>query len=153
VQALTDEQHRFIEDLGRYMAQYGMSPTLGRIWGYLLLSPQPVSLDRIADDLQISKSSASVAARQLEAFQMARRSGQRGSRRVVYEASDFSNQRLLDWALASYRTLAQLLGAGARASTDDVARARLEGSSDFFASWTKQLDGHLRRWRDERRKA
>lgn len=150
---LTDDQHRFIEDLGRYFEQSGLSQTLGRLWAYLLLSPEPASLDRIAADLEVSKSGASVAARQLEAFQMARRIGERGSRRVFYEVTELTNARFLDVIVASYRALAELLRAGVRASTNDAARTRLEESSDFYGSWVEQLELLVRRWREERRRA
>jgi len=59
-----------------------------RLYGYLLLSAEPVSLDRITSDLEISKSSASVAARLLEQYTLARRHGERGSKRALYEVSE-----------------------------------------------------------------
>lgn len=64
-------------------------------------------------DLEVSKSSASVAARLLEMYTLVRRHGQRGSRRVLYEASDNYEGMLT----AQNRTLeagAELLKAGAR---------------------------------------
>ncbi|MBO0687936.1 MAG: hypothetical protein J2P45_32695 [Candidatus Dormibacteraeota bacterium] len=150
---LADDVHRFIEDLGRYFSQWGMYPTVGRIWGYLMLSSEPVSLDQIAADLQISKSGASVATRQLESYQFVRRSGQRGSRRALYEVTSLTDARFLDMVLASYRSLADLLRSGKHATKDKVVHARLAETSEFFDSWVDQLDHYLRRWREERRRA
>lgn len=149
---LSGDLHRFIEDLGRYLSQWGLSRTVGRIWGYLLLSSEPVSLDQIADDLQISKSGASVATRQLESYQFVRRSGERGSRRALYEVTNLTDARFLDMVLASYRSLSDLLRSGVRATDDGVVHARLEETSEFFDSWVDQLEHHLRRWREERRR-
>ncbi|MBO0682025.1 MAG: hypothetical protein J2P45_02625 [Candidatus Dormibacteraeota bacterium] len=149
---LSGDLHRFIEDLGRYLSQWGLSRTVGRIWGYLLLSSEPVSLDQIAGDLQISKSGASVATRQLESYQFVRRSGQRGSRRALYEVSSLTDARFLDLILGSYRALADLLRAGKGASDDEVVRARLAETSEFFDSWVDQLEQHLRRWREEKKR-
>jgi DNA-binding transcriptional regulator GbsR (MarR family) len=42
----------------------------------------------MAAELQMSKSGASVAGRLLETWALARRTGERGSRRVLHEASD-----------------------------------------------------------------
>jgi DNA-binding transcriptional regulator GbsR (MarR family) len=72
--------------MGQHMLGWGIPRNTGRIWAYLLLQPAPSTLDAIASDLEIAKSGASVAARQLVSFGLARALGQRGSRRVLYEA-------------------------------------------------------------------
>src|ERR1700682_1192215 len=84
-----------------------------------------------AVDLEISKSSASVAARLLEMYTLVRRHGERGTRRVLYEASDNYEGMLT----AQNRTLAsgaELLKAGARAAASPTARARLEEMAEFY---------------------
>jgi DNA-binding transcriptional regulator GbsR (MarR family) len=53
----------------------------------LLLGPAPTSLNSIITDFEISKSSASFAARLLEQYTPARRHGERGSQRALYEVS------------------------------------------------------------------
>ena len=78
----------YIDGMGTMFAGMGASATFGRVYGYLLLMPAPVSLDQIASDLGAAKSSVSVAARQLQATGMVRRLSQRGSRRVLFEAAD-----------------------------------------------------------------
>jgi DNA-binding transcriptional regulator GbsR (MarR family) len=99
---LTNEQLRFIEDVARLLVPWGVPQAAARLYGYLLLFPEPVSLDRMTVDLGISKSSASVAARLLEKYRLALRHGERGSKRVRYEASyDYDgmlteHNRLLD---------------------------------------------------------
>jgi predicted transcriptional regulator len=72
----------------RLMVPWGVPQAVARLYGYLLLGAEPVSLDRIAADLEVSKSSASVAARLLEKYTLVRRHGERGSKRVLYDASD-----------------------------------------------------------------
>ena len=52
----------FIEDMARLLMPSGVPQAAARLYGYLLLCPTPASLDQISDDLEISKSSASVAA-------------------------------------------------------------------------------------------
>jgi DNA-binding transcriptional regulator GbsR (MarR family) len=83
---MNDDQLQLIEDLGQHMVGWGVSRTTGRIWGYLLLQSNPVSLDQVSRDLGMAKSGASVATRQLVGFGLARVIGQRGSRRLLYEA-------------------------------------------------------------------
>ncbi len=70
-----DAAQGFIEDMGQHMTGWGLARTTGRIYAYLLLQSEPVGLDRLAADLGIAKSGASVGARQLVAFGMARAVG------------------------------------------------------------------------------
>ncbi|HXZ98749.1 MAG TPA: hypothetical protein VEK76_00205 [Candidatus Binatia bacterium] len=142
--ARLEERRRVIEDFGTFFAGWGLSRTQGHIWGYLLLCPEPASLDLIAQDLGISKSNASTAARQLEQFLLARRSGQRGSRRALYEANAMS-RRFFDQITAAYSGLAQILEAGTGVAPDPVVRARLDEAARFFRSWTKELDALVSR--------
>src|SRR3982074_3518483 len=86
LQALSDEQEQFVEDLGQSVAGWGLPRTTGRIYAYLLLCTEPAGLDRIASDLEVAKSGASVATRQLVQLGLARTLGQRRSRRLLFEA-------------------------------------------------------------------
>src|SRR5205823_3675139 len=86
--ALTDAQRRFVDDLGQLYARYGIAATFGRVFGRLLLSDEPLSLDELAAQLEVSKSAISVATRDLERVGVVRRIGTPGSRRVLYEAND-----------------------------------------------------------------
>lgn len=85
---LTDEQRDFIAAIAALLVPSGMQPSTANLYGYLLLCPEPVSLDTIAADLSMAKSSASVAARMLEQYGLARRHGERGSKRVRYGVSE-----------------------------------------------------------------
>lgn len=96
------EQRRFIEDMAVLLAPWGMQPGTASLYAYLLICDEPVTLDTIAATLGMAKSSASVAARALEQFGLARRHGERGTKRVRYGASESysgflaSQARLLD---------------------------------------------------------
>src|SRR5882724_9782153 len=110
---LTGVERRFVEDVARLLTPWGVPQTAARLYGYLLLCAEPVSLDQISADLEVSKSSASVAARLLEMYTMARRHGQRGSRRLLYEASD-NYEGMLSAQNRMLESGAALLRAGAR---------------------------------------
>lgn len=79
---------RFIDDIATLMMPWGWPRNVGRMYGYLLLSDRPVTLDKMAADLRIAKSNASVAARTLEQFGNARRHSKPGSKRIYYSAPD-----------------------------------------------------------------
>lgn len=85
---LSDEQRQFIADMAALLAPWGMQPGTASLYAFLLLCDEPVTLDAICAALGMAKSSASVAARALEQFGLARRHGERGTRRVRYGASE-----------------------------------------------------------------
>src|SRR5260370_19276386 len=83
-----DPRLQIADDVGRTYARYGLGLSVGRVFGLLLASNEPLSLDEIAETLRISKSGASVATRDLERFGVLHRLGSPGSRRVRSEATD-----------------------------------------------------------------
>jgi DNA-binding transcriptional regulator GbsR (MarR family) len=148
---LANPQRRFIEDVARLLALWGVPQTAARLYGYLLLSPEPVALDRIAADLAMSKSSASVAARLLENYRLALRHGEPGSKRVLYEVSQnydgmlIDQNRLLDG-------LAELLKSGAKTVASGRMQTRLDEMAEFYLMVRESMDTTLRRWRASRRR-
>lgn len=146
---LTEAERRFVEDVARLLVLWGVPQTAARLYGYLLLSAEPVSLDRITADLEVSKSSASVAARLLEMYTLARRHGERGSRRVLYEASD-NYEGMLAEQNRSLQALAELLRAGARCAASGTTRDRLEEMAEFYLVTREAMESALRRWRERR---
>ena len=125
MQNLTDEQHQFVEDMGQTMVGWGLPRSTGRVYAYLLLRDEPASLDEIAGDLGVGKSGVSVATRQLVQFGMARVDGERGSRRLRFEALHTlegifaARQSLLIELMARLRQ-------GVEVSADGPSRERLE---------------------------
>ena len=75
-----------VAGLGRLARFFGFSEVQGRLYGTLLLSPEPLSLDDLAEGLQISKGSVSMNMRALERWGMAHEVWMRGDRKKYYEA-------------------------------------------------------------------
>jgi DNA-binding transcriptional regulator GbsR (MarR family) len=144
--ALTPAERRFIDDVARLLTPWGVPQAAARLYGYLLLFPEPVSLDRMTDDMAMSKSSASVAARLLEKYRLVLRHSERGSKRVLYEVSEdyggmlTEQNRLLDG-------LAELMKGGAGVTASRPVQKRLEEMARFYLMIREAMDATLRRWR------
>ena len=79
-----------VAGLGRLAGFFGFSEVMGRLYGTLLLSPEPMSLDDLAERLRISKGSVSMNMRSIERWGMANEVWVRGERKKYYQAeSDF----------------------------------------------------------------
>ena len=131
--------------MAHLLVPLGVPQTAARLYGYLLLSDEPVSLDRIVADLEISKSTASVAGRLLEMYTLVRRSGQRGTRRVLFEASDDYNGMIN----AQRRTLEQMIALikqGARSSPSRKTRERLGTMAEFYLVNRNAMESAQREW-------
>ncbi len=75
-----------VAGLGRLVRFFGFSEVMGRLYGVLLLHPEPLSLDDLASRLQISKGSVSMNMRDLERWGMAKEVWVRGERKKYYQA-------------------------------------------------------------------
>ena len=135
--------------MARLFVPWGVPQTATRIYGYLILCEEPVSLDRIAADLRVSKSSASVAARLLERYTLARRQTVRGSKRILYELSDAYAETLADQN-RMLQNLTDLLRHGKQLAKSETTRNRLEEMAEFY-SMTREAMATVRdRWRQRR---
>ena len=146
---LTAAERRFVEDVARLLAPWGVPQAAARLYGYLLLSAEPVSLDRITADLEMSKSSASVAARLLERYTLARRHGERGSKRALYEVSD-NYEGMLAEQDRLLQALAELLRSGAGAVASGTTHERLKEMAEFYQLMREAMESALHRWRARR---
>ncbi|WFU14124.1 hypothetical protein [Bradyrhizobium sp. CB3481] len=144
------DERRFVEDVARLLTPWGVPPVAARLYGHLLLCPRPVSLDQIVEDLGISKSSASVAARLLESYTLAHRHSEPGTKRALYAVADDyeamirQQNRLLD-------ALAGQLNAGAGIAASKTVSARLEEMAEFYLTMRGAMEDAMSRWKRNRR--
>ena len=134
-----------MDEIAALMMPWGWPRNVGRMYGYLLLAPEPVTLDRMAADLRIAKSNASVAARILEQFGNARRHSEPGSKRIYYSAPD-----VLAGPFASkaelFDRIVRLLVANHQIGRTAEVVARLEGMADFYRDMREAVQGVLDRY-------
>lgn len=83
LQAVNDSM---LEGLGQLASYFGYNKVMGKMYGALLLSPEPMSLDDLMAHLDVSKASVSMNMRMLENIGMVREVWVRGDRRKYYEA-------------------------------------------------------------------
>lgn len=121
---LNAAQQHFVENMGQLMATWGLPRNTGRLYAYLLLRAAPVSLDEIAADIGVAKSGASVGARQLTTFGLARASGERGSRRIRYEPV-YALEPMFEARQRQFAALMARFHEGARAAPAGAPRQRL----------------------------
>jgi DNA-binding MarR family transcriptional regulator len=122
----------FLEEMGRHFEEEGAPRIAGRLFGLLLVSDGPCSLDEIAGLLRASKASASTNARLLERIGVAQRVTRPGDRRDFYEVADDMGERMLVLAVERLRTMTERLRRGAATlPISPRVRERFTGSIRF----------------------
>jgi DNA-binding transcriptional regulator GbsR (MarR family) len=94
---------RFIEEAGNLSQAVGFGRVAGQVYAYLYFSPTPLTLDDMTAGLGISKGSASMSVRQLEALGAVQRIWVKGDRKDHYSANDYFGQIVR-------RTMQELVG-------------------------------------------
>lgn len=83
-------RRKFIEAGGHTTQSFGFGRIIGQIYSLLYLSPHPLCLDDIVEELGVSKASVSTSIRQLESWSAVKLIWVKGDRRDFYEAeTDF----------------------------------------------------------------
>jgi hypothetical protein len=145
-----DENH-FIREIAALLAPWGMPVMAGRVYGYLLLNPAPVSVNQIATDLRTSKVAAWNAARSLEEFGHVRRYGEPGSKRALYgPTGNFDVPMVKQCALLG--SLGALLQNSASAIAQGDVASRLQEMARFYLSMRKAMEATIQELNANRRK-
>jgi len=149
-----DEYRHYVEDVALHFEQAGMSRTVGRIFGWLLISDPPhQTMNDLVDGLQVSKSSVSTAARYLLQIGLVQRFSLPGERRDYYRVTEGvwqSNMRQQKNQVVGFRKLAEQ-GLAILADQSPDRRSRLQEMRDFYAFFEKEFPLLLERWEMERK--
>jgi DNA-binding transcriptional regulator GbsR (MarR family) len=140
---------RFTDRLAVLFENDGQPPIAGRIFGLLLLSDEALSLDELAEDLGVSKASASTNARLLAQVGVVEQVRRPGSRRDYYRMAPDLFERSMAQRLARWQRFTEAIGEGRRtlplASVE--VRDRLEQYESGFSYMVEAIGRALAQWR------
>jgi predicted transcriptional regulator len=138
----------FVGEMGLTFEADGFTRIGGRLFGHLLLAERPLSLDEIADALQVSKASVSTDARRLLDKGVVHRSGKPGDRRDYWEiAPDFFSS-IMQHRVERWKKLNALVGELKQRSPSPApaVRARLRYMEDVYAYISGRVDEAMESW-------
>lgn len=126
---------RFADRMGQLFEIEGRPRIAGRIFGWLLVSDEPRSLDRIAGSLGVSKASASTNARLLAGMGIVERVGVPGDRHDFYRVAPDVFERTMAERLKRWQRFTEAVGEARRTVPvrSERVRARLRGYEAAFA--------------------
>jgi DNA-binding transcriptional regulator GbsR (MarR family) len=134
-----DTVQRFVEAWGAMGSLWGINRSVARVHALLMASEEPISLDEIAERLQISKGNASMSLRELRTFGVVRQVEVPGDRRDFYVTEPDvwtmffrilreRKRREFDPALEAIHRLVEAPGASG------AVRGRLEQMADLLTT-------------------
>ncbi len=150
--SLISAQEHFIQGMSRISHFWGFPKAMGAIYGAVYLSPKPVSLDELVEQVSVSKGAVSTNVRQLERLGMVHKHFEVGSRKDYYFAEvDFwdivrgilkeREQSEFEVALRTVGESLEMVNAGDLDPDDtelaDYYQERMQAMQSFF----KTLDG------------
>lgn len=79
---------KFIQMIAKNMSLYGMTPSIGRLYGKIYFSDAPMTLDDMREALEMSKTSMSTGVRALMEMKMVESSFKKGVRKDLYKSEE-----------------------------------------------------------------
>jgi len=105
---LSDEERRFVEDIGLILEEQGRPRIAGRILGWLLICEPPYqSFGDLVEILGVSKGSVSSMTRLLLEGGLIERVAVPGERQTFYQMAPDAWARVLSWMAARVRRMAE----------------------------------------------
>lgn len=150
-------ENLMINTISETMDLYGVTPSVGRLYGMLYFKHQPITLDEMKDELGMSKPSMSTSVRKLQDINIVQKVWQKGSRKdsFVGEKNFFNYfsqffgmkwEREVNMFLASIRKAQkQLNDVIENSETDETLRERAEldyqqlEHAKVYYHWLEQL--------------
>lgn len=105
---VSNARQRVIESVARNMHLYGVSPSIGRIYGILYFENRPMTLDELKEELEMSKTSMSTGVRSLVELNMVEKVWRKGERKDLYQVKNDWYQNFIDRFCTQWRKGTQM---------------------------------------------
>ncbi|MCL1631420.1 GbsR/MarR family transcriptional regulator [Sporolactobacillus sp. CPB3-1] len=120
VEIIENIRERVIESISQNMYLYGVSPSIGRLYGTLFFKGSPMTLDDMKEELKMSKTSMSTSVRTLSELNMVERVWRKGIRKDLYAAQEDWYQIFTDFFANQWRKVTSLNAKAVRQSLKEL---------------------------------
>lgn len=150
---LDPELASFIESMGMYFESYGIPRIGGRILGLLLITHEPLSAERIASMLKVSRASVSTNFRILLTSGLAEKVAFPGDRTTYFVFPETGLEKTLLVEIQGISALRRLVQQGLNAlPAEDSARDRMQEMADWADFLVQLYQKALLEWQKRSRK-
>ncbi|MCC3355692.1 choline uptake/conversion transcriptional regulator CudC [Bacillus sp. REN16] len=103
IDKLEKARERVIDAIAQNMNLYGVTPSVGRLWGLMYFHDEPMTLDDMKQELGMSKTSMSTSVRNLVELKMVDKVWKKGTRKDLYEVEEDWYQTFIDFFTIKWR--------------------------------------------------
>lgn len=96
-------RERVIDAIAQNINLYGVTDSIGRLYGMLLFHEKPMTLDEMKEELGMSKTSMSTSVRTLLELKMVDKVWKKGVRKDLYKAEEDWYQSFIDFFTIKWR--------------------------------------------------
>nr|WP_309101221.1 GbsR/MarR family transcriptional regulator [Fredinandcohnia onubensis] len=104
IDKLEKARERVIDAIAQNMNLYGVTPSVGRLWGLMYFHDEPMTLDDMKQELGMSKTSMSTSVRNLVELKMVDKVWKKGIRKDLYEVEEDWYQTFIDFFTIKWRS-------------------------------------------------
>ncbi|AKG36252.1 GbsR/MarR family transcriptional regulator [Paenibacillus durus] len=103
IERISKARERVIDSIGKNMDLYGVTLSIGHLYGYMYFKQGPVTLDELSKSMGMSKTSMSTGVRTLLDLKMIDKVWEKGTRKDLFEASSDWYQNFSDYFSIKWR--------------------------------------------------
>lgn len=103
MKVLEKSRRRVVDSIGNNMDLYGVTLSIGHLYGNMYFREGPVTLDDMGEEMGLSKTSISTGMRTLVDLKMISKIWGKGSRKDLYEVEEDWHQNFVDYFSIKWR--------------------------------------------------
>lgn len=134
---------RIIEAIGKNMDLYGVTMSVGHLYGLLFFSDRPMTLDDMGKEMEMSKTSMSTGVRTLLDLKMVNKVWEKGARKDLYEAESDWHQTFTDYFAIKWRQAVEANENALKRSASELQRMKEQAEEDHDSQLKELLDSDL----------
>lgn len=148
---MLEAEVEFIERFGLMFEEDGLPKIAGRIFALLMLTDQALTLDEMAEILQVSKTSVSTNTRMLDSMRFVERTSRPGDRRAYYRLAPNGLEMSFERTRQRMAEVLELLETVTDGFPEkrELAMRRLKRMRDWHAFILEEMDGIWQRWKEK----
>jgi DNA-binding transcriptional regulator GbsR (MarR family) len=121
---------RVIEAIGKNMDLYGVTLSVGHLYGLLFFSDKPMTLDEMGHEMEMSKTSMSTGVRTLLDLKMVNKVWEKGARKDLYEVEPDWYQTFINYFANQWRAAVESNVNALKRSAAELSKLAEEQSDD-----------------------
>ncbi|KGE20859.1 GbsR/MarR family transcriptional regulator [Paenibacillus wynnii] len=130
IERISKARERVIDSIGKNMDLYGITLSIGHLYGYMYFNQGPVTLDELSQSMEMSKTSMSTGVRTLLDLKMIDKVWGKGTRKDLFEVIPDWHQNFSDFFSIKWRKAVEGNMIALSKSLQEISAMKLDFAGD-----------------------